>query len=73
MKKTEFYVKTEDLRRFSEILGKASLTNEILGVTESGEIVVYVEHYPKHKLAVYELMNLSDHYSYDYSVADSIN
>jgi hypothetical protein len=60
MKTKEFYVPTDSIIEFAEMLGESDLTHEIKGVTEDDEVIIEVEYEKEQGAAVLELIEMLD-------------
>jgi hypothetical protein len=60
MRTREFEVPTEVIAEFAEALDQHSLTNEINGVNDDGEILIEVSYEKNERESILELMELLD-------------
>ena len=58
MKTKEINVPVEIIAEFADLLAEHNLTNEILGSTEDGEIIIEVQYEKKERQAVFDLLEL---------------
>ncbi len=61
----EFYVPLTAMVEFTEILTKNEIENEIIGITDESEIIVYVEFTDEQGEAIAKLTELVDYYDYE--------
>lgn len=67
----EFYVPLTAMVEFTEILTKNEIENEIIGITDESEIIVYVEFTDEQGEAIAKLTELVDYYDYEESDDDN--
>lgn len=67
----EFYVPLTTIVEFTEILTKNEIENEIIGITDESEIIVYVEFTDEQGEAIAKLTELVDYYDYEESDDDN--
>jgi hypothetical protein len=60
MKTKEINVPAEIITEFADLLAEHNLTNEILGSTDDGEIIIEVQYEKEERQAVFELLELID-------------
>jgi len=65
MKTKEINVPVICIAEFADLLAEYDLTNEIMGSTEAGEIIVEVQYEKEERQAVFELLELVEDYSAD--------
>ncbi len=61
----EFYVPVENMAEFVTILTTAEIDNEIIGITDENEIIIYAEYVNDQDEAIARLTDLVDYYDYE--------
>ncbi|PLW99026.1 MAG: hypothetical protein C0594_17545 [Marinilabiliales bacterium] len=65
MNKIEFYVPVDRIVEFSEAVSGYNLTNQIMGVSEDDEIIIYVEYFKNDIVSINILRQEYEHFNYD--------
>lgn len=63
MKTKEINVPVIIIVEFAGLLAEHNLTNEIVGLTDDGEIIIEVQYEKEERQAVFELLELVEDYS----------